>query len=98
MLSTIGIPKTIYSDQGSEFKNAAFQKQLDKHNIKIIFALSHAPFIEVFNKTIKYMLIKYMELHNTTNWSDVLQPVLAAYNITKHSATGVAPTASMKHK
>jgi hypothetical protein len=32
-----------------------------------------------------------MELHNTTNWSDFLQPVLAAYNNTKHSATGVAP-------
>ena len=32
-----------------------------------------------------------MELHNTTNWSDFLQPVLTAYNNTKHSATGVAP-------
>jgi hypothetical protein len=32
-----------------------------------------------------------MELHNTTHWSDLLQPVLAAYNNTKHSATGVAP-------
>jgi hypothetical protein len=91
MLSTIGVPKTIYSDQGSEFKNATFQKLLDKHNITIIFALSHAPFIEVFNKTIKYKLIKYMQLHNTTNWSDFLQPVLQAYNNTKHSATGVAP-------
>jgi transposase InsO family protein len=54
MLSTIGTPKTIYSDQGSEFKNATFQKLLDKHNITIIFALSHAPFIEDFNKTIIY--------------------------------------------
>ena len=45
MLSTIGTPKTIFSDQGSEFKNATFQKLLDKHNITIIFALSHAPFI-----------------------------------------------------
>ncbi len=79
----------IYSDQGSEFKNATFQKLLDKHNIIIIFALAHAPFIEVFNKTIKYKLIKYMGLHTTTNWSDFLQPVLTAYNNTKHSATGV---------
>ena len=42
----MGIPKTIYSDQGSEFKNNTFQKLLDKHNIQIIFALGHAPFVE----------------------------------------------------
>ncbi len=78
MLSTIGVPKTKFSDQGIEFKNATFQKLLDKHNITVIFALSHAPFVEVFNKTIKYKSIKYMELHNTTNWSDFLQPVLTA--------------------
>ena len=52
ILSNIGIPKTIYSDQGSEFKNATFQKLLDKHHIQIIFALAHAPFIEAFNKNI----------------------------------------------
>ena len=91
MSSTLGVTKTIFSDQGSEFKNATFQKLLDKHNITIIFALAPALFIEVFNKTIIYKLAKYMELHNTTDWSDFLQPALAAYNNTKHSATGVAP-------
>jgi transposase InsO family protein len=39
ILSHIGIPKTIYSDQGSEFKNASFQKLLDKHNIQIILVM-----------------------------------------------------------
>ena len=91
ILSHIGIPKTIYSDQGSEFKNATFQKLLDKHHIQIIFTLSHAPFIEAFNKNIKYKLVQYMKLHNTKNWSEFLQPVLDAYNNTKHSATGIAP-------
>ena len=62
---------------------------LDKHHIQIIFALAHAPFVEAFNKTIKYKLVKYMDLHNTKNWSEFLQPVLDAYNNTKHS--GVAP-------
>ncbi len=46
MLSTIGVSKTIYSDQGSELKNATFQKQLDKNNIAIIFALAHALFVD----------------------------------------------------
>ena len=33
ILDNIGIPKTIYSDQGSEFKNNTFQKLLDKHQL-----------------------------------------------------------------
>ena len=53
VLSHMGIPKTMYSDQGSKFKNGTFQKILDKHHIQIIFALAHAPFVEAFNKTIK---------------------------------------------
>ncbi len=35
--NNIDVPKTIYSDQGSdlsEFKNTSFQNFLDKHNIK----------------------------------------------------------------
>jgi transposase InsO family protein len=87
----MGIPTTIYSDQGSEFKNSTFQKLLDKHNIQIIFALGHAPFVEVFNRTLKTMMMKYMKLTNTYNWSKILGPCLDSYNSTKHSATGVAP-------
>ncbi len=49
----MGIPKTLYSDQGSEFRNNKLQKLLDKHNIEIIFALGHASFVASFNKAIK---------------------------------------------
>ncbi len=61
-IKNLGIPKTIYSDQGSELKNASFQKLLDKHNIKIIFALVNASFVESFNKTMKNRMMKYMKL------------------------------------
>ena len=37
ILSHIGVPKTVYSDQGSEFENATFQKLLDKHHIQNYF-------------------------------------------------------------
>ena len=84
----MGIPKPI---EGSEFKNATFPKLLDKHNIQIIFALGHAPFVEAFNKTIRTRLIKYTSLHNTKSWSDFLPQVLEAYSNTKHAATGAAP-------
>ena len=33
VLSHIEMPKTMYCDQGSKFKNATFQKILDKHHI-----------------------------------------------------------------
>ena len=62
ILSHMGISKQIYSDQGSEFKNKAFQKILDNHSIHNIFTLSHAPFIEAFNKIIKNRLVQYMNL------------------------------------
>ncbi len=77
ILNNLGIPKTIYSDQGSEFKNNTFQKLLDKHNINIIFAnfaLGHAPFVESFNKTMKNRMMKYMKLKNTDNWSKIIGP------------------------
>ena len=91
ILSSMGIPKTIYSDQGSEFKNASFQKLLDKHNIQIIFALGHASFVESFNKTMKNRMMKYMKLKNTDNWSKIVSPVLDAYNNSPHSTTKIAP-------
>ena len=91
ILNNIGIPKTIYSDQGSEFKNNTFQKLLDKHNIQIIFALGHAPFVESFNKTMKNRMMKYMKLKNTDNWSKIMGPVLDAYNNNPHSITKIAP-------
>ena len=87
----MGIPKTIYSDQGSEFKNASFQKVLDKHNIKIIFALGHASFVESFNKTMKNRMMKYMKLKNTDNWAKIMNSVLDAYNNNLHSITKIAP-------
>ena len=85
-----GIPKTIYSDQGSEFKNNTFQKLLDKHNIQIIFALGHAPFVESFNKTMNNRMMKYMKLKNTDNRPKVMGPVLDAYNNNPHSITTIA--------
>ena len=91
ILDNMGIPKTIYSDQGSEFKNNTFQKLLDKHNIQIIFALGHALFVECCNKTMKNRMMKYMKLKNTDNWSKIISPVLDAYNNSPHSTTKIAP-------
>jgi hypothetical protein len=72
------------------FKNATFQKLLDKHSIKIIFALGYAAFVESFNKIMKNRMIEYMKLKNTDNWSKPVSPVLDAYNNSPHSTTKIA--------
>ncbi len=48
---------------------------LDKHNIKRIFALGHAPFVKRFKKTWKIRMMKYMKLKNTDNWAKIISPV-----------------------
>jgi hypothetical protein len=91
ILNKLGIPKTIYADQGSEFKNADFNKLLKEHDIKIIYALDHAPFVESLNKTIKTRLYKYMAFHQTAKWNNALPLIVDAYNETPHSSTGISP-------
>jgi hypothetical protein len=87
----LGIPKTIYSDEGSEFTNKSFIQLLNKHKIEIIYATNHAPFVESFNRTMKRMMDKYMEANDIASWTTIYRDLLNAYNDTKHSATGFAP-------
>ncbi len=42
LFKKMGKPKSIYSDQGSEFNNKDVLDILKEHKIKIIFALDHA--------------------------------------------------------
>jgi len=87
----LGIPKTIYSDEGSEFTNNSFIQLLDKHKIEIIYATNHAPFVESFNRTMKRMMDRYMEANDISSWTTIYRDLLNAYNNTKHSSTGFAP-------
>jgi hypothetical protein len=87
----LGIPKTIYSDEGSEFTNNSFIQLLNKHKIEIIYATNHAPFVESFNRTMKRMMDRYMEANDIPSWTTIYRDLLNAYNNTKHSTTQFAP-------
>jgi hypothetical protein len=91
VFNRLGIPKSIYCDEGSEFTNKSFLQVLEKHKIEIIYATNHAPFVESFNRTIKRMLTNYMEANEISSWAAVYRDVLNAYNNTKHSTTKFAP-------
>ena len=87
----MGIPKTIYSDKGSEFNNAVFLNLMKKNNIQVIFAIGHAPFVESFNRTMKNRMYKYMSLYDIDEWYKIIPDVLNGYNSTPHTVTGIAP-------
>ena len=91
ILNNMGIPKTIYSDKGSEFNNTEFLNLMKKHNIQVIFAIGHAPFVESFNRTMKNRMYKYMSLYDIDEWYKIIPDVLDGYNSTPHTVTGVAP-------
>lgn len=91
IIKKMGVPNSIYSDQGSEFNNKPFLDLMKKNDITVIFALDHAPFVESFNKTMKHRMYKYMAIHDTDNWAKVIDVILEAYNNTPHSSTGIAP-------
>ena len=91
VLRQLGVPKTIYSDAGSEFRNKHVEKILDEHKIHLEIASNHAPFVERFNQTLKHRLFKYLNAHNVKTWVHVLPKIVGAYNDTIHNTTEVKP-------
>ena len=68
----LGVPDSIYCDEGSEFTNKKILQLLETKNIKIIYATNHAPFVESFNRTMKRMMDRYMEFNELTSWTNKL--------------------------
>jgi len=91
ILQRMGIPETIYSDEGSEFTNKKFLDLLKSKKIEIIYATNHAPFVESFNRTMKRMMTNYMKSNGIQTWTNVYRDLINAYNSTKHSTTKFAP-------
>lgn len=94
-----GIPKAVSSDKGKEFKNKHFSALLTGHGIKQQFLLTTSLFkasvVEIFNRTLKTKLFKYLttKASNNHRYIDVLQDIVNSYNDTVHSVTGMKPSA-----
>ena len=72
MLELMGTPDQIYVDEGSEFTNQKFRKLMKDLNVELIFTLRHAPVVERFNRTLKEMLHKYLQVTNSKTITKVL--------------------------
>lgn len=90
-----GIPKAISSDKGKEFKNSHMTNLLNKYGVKQQFLLTTSPFkasiVEIFNKTIKSKIFKYLTATKQRRYIDVLDKIVLSYNSTIHSVTRMAP-------
>ena len=93
IIEKIGKPESIYSDMEGSLLSKEFIKLLNENNIKQITTLNHAPYAEVFIRTLKQFIHNRLEGENLNldRWIDVLKPVLAKYNLSEHSSIKMSP-------
>ena len=96
ILSKMGVPKAIASDDGAEFKGE-FKKILQAEGIEHIVFTTHLSFIDRFTRTIKNMLFERVE-HTKQSWHLLLPSVIKKYNSTIHSSTGFKPNDAILDK
>lgn len=86
-------PKSLQTDQGTEFKNSKFQNFLKENNVRFFttFSEQKASIIERFNRTLKTKMWKYFTSKNTKTYENILQKLISSYNNTYHSSIKLAP-------
>jgi len=92
-------PNALYSDRGTEFKNALVGDMLKKYDVAQLFAYSDtkAPCAEVFNRTLKQRMAKIFDTRrNGFRYLDVLPAIVENYNHTKHSTIKMSPMEAVK--
>jgi hypothetical protein len=93
IMAKIGKPLSIFSDMEGSLLSIDFIKLLNENNIKQHTTLNHAPYAEVFIRTLKQMIHNRLtgEGLNIDKWIYVLNPSLAKYNLTEHSTIKMSP-------
>ena len=91
-----GKPKIINADLGSEFINHEFKKLCDDNNIEIRYVQkgdSHKlGIVNRFCRTIREMINKYLDMHDTTRYIDAFVSIMNNYNESYHSGIHKAPS------
>ena len=94
------LPRTVMHDAGREFDNkqvSAFLKKEGIHQFRTYDPFSKASVVERCIRTISSMIYRYFTVNNTLRWISVLQPIVASYNATIHSATKLRPDQTTIH-
>ena len=92
VVSDLGIPAYVYSDDGTEFKRE-FKEKLDYWDIEKIVSRGHAVAAERAIRTLKEALIRRLSagVGRRNQWHLLMPDILAQYNDRKHAGTGVTP-------
>ena len=94
--NTMGIPRSVYTDEGSEFKGKV-KELFDGEGIKHVTTVTHAHNVERFLRTIKNGIHERVRF-NKSNWEDMLPYVINKYNNTIHTSTGYKPKDAIDDK
>ena len=88
-------PKSIRSDNGSEFISQSFKKILKDNNVKQVLSSPGLPQsngqVERFNGILKNLINKDLMYNNAYNWFDSLQKLIENYNNTYQSTIRDTP-------
>ena len=93
-------PKSIRTDKGTEFTNAAVQKYLKGLGVNHFVTQNEkkSNFSERMIRTLKGKLYRYMTQNQTHKYIDVLQDMTNSYNHTTHRSLKRSPAQASKEK
>lgn len=93
LLESGNVPKNIHSDQGKEFYNAEFQQLMKRYCINhySTYSIMKASIVERFNRTLKTKMWKYLNLHSSNKWLNILSSLIDEYNNTIHTTIKMKP-------
>ncbi len=94
MISRVGIPKEILTDQGTAFMSRTIRELYELLGIKSIRTSVYHPqtdgLVERFNRTLKTMIRKFVH-EDAKNWHKWLEPLLFAVREVPQASTGFSP-------
>ncbi len=94
MISRVGIPKEILTDQGTAFMSRTIHELYELLGIKSVRTSVYHPqmdgLVERFNRTLKTMIRKFVH-EDAKNWDKWLEPLLFAVQEVPQASTGFSP-------
>jgi len=90
---TFGVPETIVSDNGSQFKSEPFQKLLNQHKISHSLTAVYAPQAnasERVNSSVIAAMRSYIR-EDQKDWDEYLSSICCALRSSIHSGIGASP-------